>query len=57
MMRRALAERVPEGIAFAIAGIAFFDASVVAFADWRAAAACLAAFVLTLGLQRVIPAT
>lgn len=57
MMRRALAERVPKGIAFAIAGIAFFDASTVAFADWRAAVACLAAFVLTLGLQRVIPAT
>jgi hypothetical protein len=57
MMRRALAERVPKGIAFAIAGIAFFDAAVVAFADWRAAVACLAAFVLTLGLQRVIPAT
>lgn len=57
MMRRALSERVPKGIAFAIAGIAFFDASVVAFADWRAAVACLAAFVLTLGLQRVIPAT
>lgn len=57
IMRRALAERVPKGIAFAIAGIAFFDASVVAFADWLAAVACLAAFVLTLGLQRVIPAT
>jgi 4-hydroxybenzoate polyprenyltransferase len=56
-MRRALAERVPKGIAFAIAGIAFFDAAVVAFADWRAALACLAAFVLTLGLQRLIPAT
>jgi 4-hydroxybenzoate polyprenyltransferase len=57
IVRRALAERVPKGIAFAIAGIAFFDASVVAFANWTAAVACLAAFVLTLGLQRVIPAT
>jgi hypothetical protein len=56
-MRRALAERVPKGIAFAIAGIAFYDASVVAFADWRAAVACLACFVLTLALQRVVPAT
>jgi hypothetical protein len=56
-VRRALADRVPKGIAFAIAGIAFFDAAVVAFADWNAAVACLAAFVLTLGLQRVIPAT
>lgn len=57
IVRRALAERVPKGIAFALAGIAFFDASVVAFADWYAAVACLAAFVLTLALQRVIPAT
>jgi 4-hydroxybenzoate polyprenyltransferase len=57
IMRRALAERVPKGIAFAIAGIAFYDASVVAFADWRAAVACLACFVLTLALQRVVPAT
>jgi len=57
IVRQALAERVPKGVAFAIAGIAFFDAAVVAFADWRAAVACLAAFVLTLGLQRVVPAT
>lgn len=57
IVRRALAERVPEGIAFALAGIAFYDAAAVAFADWRAAVACLACFVLTLGLQRVVPAT
>jgi len=57
IVRRALAERVPKGIAFAIAGIAFYDAAAVAFADWRAAVACLACFVLTLGLQRVVPAT
>ncbi len=56
-MRRALAERVPKGIALAIAGIALYDAAVVVFADWRAAVACLAAFALTLGLQRVVPAT
>ncbi len=56
-IRRALAERVPKGIAFAIAGIALYDAAAVVFADWRAAIACLAAFALTLGLQRVVPAT
>ncbi len=56
-VRRALAERVPKGVAFAIAGIALYDAAVVVFADWRASVACLAAFVLTLKLQRVVPAT
>jgi hypothetical protein len=36
--RSALKEKLPRGIAYAIAGIAFFDAATVAFADWRAAA-------------------
>lgn len=57
IMRKALAEKVPKGIAYAIAGIAFFDAATVAFADWRAAVLCLALFGLTLAAQRVIPAT
>lgn len=57
IVRRALAERVPKGIAFAIAGIALFDAAVVSFADWRTAVICLTCFVLTLALQRVVPAT
>lgn len=55
--RSALKEKLPRGIAYAIAGIAFFDAATVAFADWRAAVVCLLCFVLTLGAQRVIPAT
>lgn len=57
LVRGALSEKIPQGIAYAIAGIAFYDAAVVAFADWRAAVACLACFVLTLGAQRFIPAT
>lgn len=55
--RNAMREKLPRGIAYAIAGIAFFDAATVAFADWRAAVVCLLCFVLTLGAQRVIPAT
>tara|TARA_R110002096_G_scaffold82164_10_gene191148 strand:- start:4076 stop:4960 length:885 start_codon:yes stop_codon:yes gene_type:complete len=55
--RSSLKERVPLGVAYAIAGIAFYDASILAFVDWRAAVAALVCFVLTLGAQRVIPAT
>lgn len=55
--RNTLREKLPRGIAWAIAGIAFFDAATVVFADWRAAVLCLVFFVLTLGAQRVIPAT
>lgn len=57
IMLKALRERVPKGIAYAIAGIAFYDAAIVAFADWRASIACLACFGLTLIAQRYIPAT
>ena len=57
IVRRSLAERVPKGIAFAIAGIALYDAAVVVFADGPAAIFALVCFVLTLGLQRVVPAT
>ncbi|MDF1740745.1 MAG: UbiA family prenyltransferase [Verrucomicrobiales bacterium] len=57
IMLKALHEKVPKGIAFAIAGIAFYDASIVAFANWQAAVACLACFGLTLVAQRFIPAT
>ncbi len=57
IMRKALAEKIPKGIAFAIAGIAFYDAATVAFADWRAAVLCLALFGITLVAQRFIPAT
>jgi len=55
--RSALREKLPRGIAYAIAGIAFYDAATVSLADWRAAVVCLLCFVLTLGAQRVIPAT
>ena len=57
LTRGALRKKIPQGIAYAIAGIAFFDAAVVTFADWRAAVVCLACFVLTLAAQRSIPAT
>ena len=57
LSRKALAEKIPRGIAFLIAGIAFYDAAILAFADWRAAFAALACFALTLGLLRVVPAT
>ena len=57
LTRGALREKIPQGIAYAIAGIAFYDATIVAFTDWRAAVVCLACFVLTLGAQRFIPAT
>lgn len=57
IMLKSLREKVPKGIAYAIAGIAFYDAAIVAFADWRAAVACLACFALTLFAQRYIPAT
>jgi hypothetical protein len=57
IVRRAFAERIPKGVGFAIAGIAFYDAAIVAFADLPAAVACLACFVAALGLQRVVPAT
>ena len=57
IMLKALREKVPKGIAYAIAGIAFYDAAIVAFADWRAAIACLACFGLTLIAQKYIPAT
>lgn len=57
IVRQAFVTKVPKGVAFAIAGIALYDAAVVVFADWPAAVGCLACFVLTLGLQRVIPAT
>lgn len=57
IVRKALAEKIPKGIAYAIAGIAFYDAATVAFADWRAAVVCLALFGITLVAQRFIPAT
>lgn len=55
--RTTLSKSIPAGIAFLIAGIALFDASILAFADWRAALGCLGAFLLTLFLQKFIPAT
>lgn len=57
IVRRAFAERIPKGVGFALAGIAFYDAAVVTFADWPAGIACLACFMAALGLQRVVPAT
>lgn len=55
--RRAMIESVPRGVAFSIAGIAFYDAAVLAFADWRAAVAAALCFGLALVAQRMIPAT
>ncbi len=57
IMRGKLRERIPAGIALAIAGIALYDSAVVVFADWRAAVFCLVCFGLTLLSQRFIPAT
>lgn len=57
LVRRAISERIPKGIALGLAGIALYDAGAVVFADWRAAPVCLACFGLTLAWQRVIPAT
>ncbi len=57
IVRSSLRQKIPVGVAYAIAGIAFYDAAAVVFADWKASVICLACFVLTLGGQRVIPAT
>jgi len=57
IIRSSIKQHIPVGIAYAIAGIAFYDAAILAFADWRAAVTALGCFVLTLGAQRVIPAT
>lgn len=55
--RAAFQKKIPLGIAYSIAGIALFDAAVVAFADWRAAVFAMACFGLTLAAQKRIPAT
>jgi hypothetical protein len=55
--RSAFQKKVPLGIAYSIAGIALFDAAVVAFADWPAAVFSMVCFVLTLAAQKWIPAT
>ncbi len=57
IFRSALREKIPKGIAFGIAGIALYDASIVVFSDWQAALVCVFAFLLTLVAQRYIPAT
>ncbi len=57
LSQSALASHIPKGIAWFIAGIALIDGGVLLFSDWRAAAACVGAFLLTLAAQRVIPAT
>jgi 4-hydroxybenzoate polyprenyltransferase len=57
IIRSSIKQRIPVGIAYAIAGIAFYDAAILAFADWRASVAALGCFVLTIGAQRIIPAT
>lgn len=57
IVRTSLREKVPKGIAYAIAGIALFDAAVVSFANLPAALGCLVCFVVTLFAQRFIPAT
>lgn len=55
--RRALARRIPDGIARFIAGIALYDAVLLALADWPVALCCVGAFLLTLFLQRFVPGT
>lgn len=55
--RSAFQKRLPLGIAYSIAGIALFDAAIVAFADWRAAVFAVICFVITLFAQKRIPAT
>lgn len=51
------AGKIPQGIGFAIAGIALYDAVVAFYIDWRAGVFCLVCFGLALVAQRVIPAT
>ena len=55
--RAAFRKKLPLGIAYSIAGIALFDAAVVAFADWRAAVFAMGCFLITLLGQKRIPAT
>jgi len=57
LVRKAYLESVPAGVTRAIAGMAFYDAAIVAFADIQAALLCLACFALTRFAQRHIPAT
>lgn len=57
LVRRGMHRSVPRGVAMAIAGIAFYDAAIVVFADWMAAVVCLACFVLTIAGQRFVPGT
>ncbi|MEM9283213.1 MAG: UbiA family prenyltransferase [Verrucomicrobiota bacterium] len=57
IVKTSLRAFIPLGIAHSIAGIAFYDAALLAFIDWRAAVISLGCFVLTLGAQRFIPAT
>jgi len=57
MVRKAFLQSVPDGVTRAIAGIAFYDAAIVAFADLTAAVLCLGCFALTRFAQRHIPAT
>ncbi len=46
-----------QGIGYAIAGLALYDASVAVLLDWQAGVFCLICFGLTLVAQRFIPAT
>lgn len=57
LTRAGFQEKIPVGVARAIAGIALFDAAVVVFADWRAAVFAIGCFLLTLAAQKKIPAT
>ncbi|MEM7698599.1 MAG: hypothetical protein AAF236_09375, partial [Verrucomicrobiota bacterium] len=57
VFRKALSVRIPQGIGYAIAGIALYDACVLSFTDLSAALVCLIAFALALIAQRWIPAT
>ena len=49
--------KIPGGIAYAIAGIALYDATVAILFDQSAGFLCLACFGLTLLAQRFVPAT
>lgn len=57
LVRKSFMNSIPAGVTRAIAGLAFYDAAVVAFADIQAALLCLAFFALTRFAQRHIPAT
>ena len=49
--------KVPQGIAYAIAGLALYDGTVALLLEFNAGLICIGCFLLTLILQKFIPAT